>query len=400
MNNAMGIKAPGVWFRQSEDEGDREIASNAPEVLDKYHGQATGLFSGDECFAGLMPSQGTETCAVVEYLFSLETLLSILGNPQLGDRLEKIAFNALPAPFKPDMRGRQYVQQANQPVARVSEDRIYTTNGEDANLYGLETNYGCCTANMHQGWPKFAAHLWMKNPGSGLVAVAYAPSSVLSEIGGARVRIDLETEYPFSEILTFRISTDRAVRFPLKLRIPAWTSNATAVIGTDEPITATAGEFLLIDREWADSTELVVRFPMTVDVERRFNGAATVSRGPLVYSLQIKEDWRRLRGENPYADWEVLPASPWNYALEMDVQDPGKTAVFESRPLSGNPFRSENAPVAIRVRGRRLPDWKLKDNAAAPPPVSPVGSTEALEELLLIPYGAAKLRITEFPILR
>ena len=53
---------------------------------------------------------------------------------------------------------------------------MLTTNGPESNLYGLEPNFGCCTANMHQGWPKFAAHLWMKTPDEGIVAAAYAPS--------------------------------------------------------------------------------------------------------------------------------------------------------------------------------------------------------------------------------
>ncbi|MDA2931337.1 glycoside hydrolase family 127 protein, partial [Acidobacteria bacterium AH-259-O06] len=146
VNNAMGVKAPAVWYRQSGDDFDRQTAFEALRALDRYHGQATGLFTGDECFAGRMPSQGTELCAVVEYMYSLEWLLQVVGDPSFGDRLERIAFNALPAQIKPDWWARQYVQQANQVVARVSEDRIYTTNGPEANVFGLDTNYGCCTA--------------------------------------------------------------------------------------------------------------------------------------------------------------------------------------------------------------------------------------------------------------
>jgi len=46
-----------------------------------------------------------------------------------------------------------------------------------------------------------------------------------------------------------------------------------------------------------------------------------------------------------------------------------------------------------------VPDWTLVRNAAAPPPQSPVKSSQPLETITLIPYGAAKLRITEFPVL-
>ena len=42
-------------------------------TVNTYHGQVTGIFTGDEVLAGKNPSQGTELCAVVEYMFSLET---------------------------------------------------------------------------------------------------------------------------------------------------------------------------------------------------------------------------------------------------------------------------------------------------------------------------------------
>ena len=165
VNNAMAIKAAGVWYRQSGDPADRAAVDVMIDTLDRYHGQVTGVFTGDEHLAGTSPSQGTELCAVVEYMYSLEVLLAILGDPAHADRLERIAYNALPATFSPDMWAHQYDQQVNQVVCRVVEDRIYTSNGPDANIFGLEPHFGCCTANMHQGWPKFAAHLWMRSPG-------------------------------------------------------------------------------------------------------------------------------------------------------------------------------------------------------------------------------------------
>ena len=174
VNNAMAVKSSGVWYRQSKDDGDRQSVYQTIETLDTYHGQATGVFSGDEHYAGKNPSQGTELCAVNEYLFSLEVLLPILGDPLLADRLERIAFNALPATFSPDMWAHQYDQQANQVLCRIAEDRVYTTNGPDANIFGLEPNFGCCTANLSQGWPKFAASMWMQTAGDGLAALAYA----------------------------------------------------------------------------------------------------------------------------------------------------------------------------------------------------------------------------------
>ena len=70
------------------------------DLLDKHHGQATGIFTCDEHLAGRSTSQGTELCTVVEAMYSLEALSAVTGDARLGDRLEKLAFNALPATFK------------------------------------------------------------------------------------------------------------------------------------------------------------------------------------------------------------------------------------------------------------------------------------------------------------
>ena len=166
VNNGMGLKAAPLWWSITGDRRDRDSLYQMLQALDRYHGQPEGIFSSDEHYAGRDPSQGTELCAVVEAMFSLELDTAILGDPALGDRLERIAYNALPATLTPDLWAHQYDQQANQVLCSLSKRR-WETNGPESNLFGLEPNFGCCTANMHQGWPKLVASLWMATPRPG-----------------------------------------------------------------------------------------------------------------------------------------------------------------------------------------------------------------------------------------
>ena len=399
VNLAMALKAYGVWARQSGDPTDRSAPLRMLAMLDRHHGQATGMYSCDEHLAGRSPSQGSELCAVVEAIYSLEVLLSTIGEPALADRLERLAYNALPATMTPDMWAHQYDQQVNQVVCRVSDEHVWTSNGPESNVYGLQPNYGCCTANLHQAWPKYVAHLWMRTPDDGLAAIAYGPCAVRTTVRGLAVEVDVETEYPFDGAIRVTVRTAEPISFPLHLRVPGWAAGARLGLPEGEPNAVEPGTFALVDREWRGASRLTLDLPLPIRAERRFNGAVALSRGPLLLALRIGEAWRQIGGDLPAADWEVLPTTPWAYALDLDPADPASSLAAERRPLVGGPFSPDTSPLVVRAHGRRVPGWDLERGAAAPPPPSPVRSEEPLEALTLLPYGATGLRLGEIPVL-
>jgi len=398
VNNAMAMKAAAVWWLVTGDAGDRASLYKMLDALDRYHGQANGIFSADEHYAGRDPSQGTELCAVVEAMFSLEQDLSILGDAAFGDRLEKIAYNALPATLSPDLWSHQYDQQVNQIMCSLSNHR-WATNGPESNIFGLEPNFGCCTANMHQGWPKLAANLWMATNDGGVAAVVYGPSEATATVrGGISVRIQEQTGYPFRETVSLTVRPERTAAFPLALRIPSWAEAATVTINGTAVQGVKAGEFLRIERQWSAGDRVELRFPMNVRLSSWYNQSVAVERGPLVYSLRVGESWHKLKQTGPSADWEVYPTSPWNYGLVVDPRNPSGFTLKE-RPLARQPFTAMDAPVEITAKARRVPQWGLVDDSPGPVPVSPVTSRRPEETVTLVPYGAARLRITAFPYL-
>lgn len=405
VNLAMAVKAYALSYLSSKNPGDRLFVSRMLAVLDQYHGQATGMFSADECLAGLSPVQGTELCAVVEMMYSLEQVAAITGDPAYVDRLEKITFNALPASISPDMWSHQYDQQVNQVQCVVNPDFQWGTNEGESNLFGLEPNFGCCTANLHQGWPKFAASLWMSAPEEGVAAVAYAPCSFAFKPHGVPVSVLTETDYPFRDTIRLTVKADKAVRFPMLLRVPGWAVGASLVVGKGPKTALKPGEYFRLEREWSGVETVALHFPMKPRVSRRFNEAIVLERGPLLYSLAIGEKWTRIHEDKPlrelpHGDYELRPTMPWNYGLILDEAHPESSVTFKETPVGEIPFALPGGGVTAQAKGRLLPAWQLAHGSAADVPKGPLASTEPVAALTLQPYGCLRLRITEFPHLK
>jgi hypothetical protein len=390
VNNAQALKVSPIWSVISGSAEDRAAFHRQIDALDRYHGLPIGLYSADEHLAGRSPSQGLELCAIVEALYSLEHALAITGDPAIADRIERIAYNALPATLTDDMWAHQYDQQPNQ--IRCSRAKgPWTTNGPEANLFGLEPHFGCCTANFHQGWPRLTASLWMASDDGGLVAAIHAPCEVTTAVGDVPVRVREETDYPFRESIVIHVDPARPARFPIHLRIPGWAQTVAIRVNGAAAPEPKPGSFARIERDWKAGDRIDIALTSVARAVAGFNGARTVEQGPLVFALPVAERWEKWRPRGLTADWQVHPAGSWAYGLPPDAR-------FQrvERPVGPVPFSRRDPPVALVTEGRPLSNWPEVDGSAAPPPEVAVAQGPA-ERLVLIPYGAPKLRVAAFP---
>ena len=325
VNVPQALKMPAVYSQRSKNDADRRAYALGLGHLLRDHGLACGIQSGTEFLAGSSPTQGIELCSIVERMLSDETALRILGDAAIGDNLEMVAFNALPAATTRSFCQHVYYTLANN-VTAPRGGLGFNQDYGDARTPAPRSGFPCCCYNMHMGWPKLVQNSWAATPTGGVAALVYVPSrATLNVAGGTSVTWTQETNYPFEDEIRFGLTAAAKVRFPLLLRIPAWCKAPVLLVnGQPAGVPAAPGTFASISREWSPGDQVTLRLPMTVDLLAGVNHSVVVRRGPLIYSLGIQEDWQVLEPgpRKGFESFAVTPLSGWNYALEVDAGNP------------------------------------------------------------------------------
>jgi hypothetical protein len=397
------LKFPALYGQLNHSPLYQQATQKGITHLLRDHGLAGIIASGTEFLSGRSSFQGVETCTVVEWMQSMETASRIIHDAGLGDQLEKIAFNTLPAQFSRDIKLHLYYTQPNQLFCKHGNSG-FDEDYDGGILLSPYSGMGCCRYNMHMGWPYFVKNSWASTPDRGLAVIAYAPVEVNAFVAnGIAVRLNVETSYPFEEQIRIGVNPAKAAAFPLKLRIPGWCNAPEILVNGTRVSGVKTGSIFTLNRAWKKGDQVILNFPMKISFSDQVNGAVTVARGPLVYGLKIDAAYS-IRKEHPvkgFFDYEVKPASDWNYALVIDRARPDQSVTVSKKAMPENPFEQSVTPVTLRVKARRLPSWKVADNEmhAEEVPDSPVSTDEQLEEVTLTPYGSENIRISNFPVI-
>eukprot|EP01063_Lacrimia_lanifica_P030212 TRINITY_DN4769_c0_g1_i4.p1 TRINITY_DN4769_c0_g1~~TRINITY_DN4769_c0_g1_i4.p1 ORF type:complete len:683 (+),score=140.34 TRINITY_DN4769_c0_g1_i4:3314-5362(+) len=377
-----------------------DLSARRMKKLDALNGLPTGMFNGDEYLPtnnSRHPSRGIELCGVVEAMYSYNLMYSVHGNTAFADRAELVAFNALPAtwasPRGGDMWAHQYLQAVNEINAKIVPDHLWETDGPASEMYGLEPNFGCCTANFNQGWPKFASHAFYTTADGAVVVALLVPAAGTTPAGDV---VDVDTDYPFRDDVTITVAPGpKRARVDVLIRIPGWADAATL----DGVLVRANGTH--VKKTVTQATTFHLALNPTVRVSEWFNGAVAVRRGALLYSLPIKAAFTLY--QTHYADsndYFADPASPWGFALDVNLTLPAASLQFVTfDDGSPAPWNHTAWAVGIEATVRPVP-WGVVKNSADAPPASPAcvtGKCGAPLHVLLVPHGGTDLRMGELP---
>ncbi|KAL1745004.1 hypothetical protein HDZ31DRAFT_82266 [Schizophyllum fasciatum] len=428
LNKNAALKSEALTWRMTGDDSDKQSTLDRIDMLYKYHGRASGTFSADEHLGGLNPARGTELCTVVEQLFSLAIVYATFGGNDIADRVERLAYNALPA-------GIMYDFWFNQIWAKEMDPKPFGANGPRSNIFGFEpipadailsrlsaaryaTNLRNLVVNHGQGAPKYWGHaFFIDNSDNSLVHALLGPSTLNTTLGNdTDVQVTVDTLYPFGNVLKYSVTA--SAPFDFKIRVPSWakTDGSTISVGGGEvkPLEVDSGTSLYKVKIQKGSTDIVVVLDMQVGVEKRLNDAVAVSRGPLNYALeltyntttteglrcarQLYTSERPIQTDNHTVDNILLPTSDWALAINPDtitVHDNSN----KTDALPTYTWQPGNQPVSMTVQACTI-EWEIVNGTASAPPPSPNACTGDVFEARLLPFGASQLRLGEIPVMQ
>ena len=407
VNVGMGIKMPAIQYQIKNDPYFLNSLRTGFKDLMTLHGLPHGMFSGDEDIHGNDPVQGTELCATVEAMYSLEQIISITGETHYMDALERMTFNALPAQTTEDFYHRQYFGIANQvEVKKGIYNFSLPFSRKMNNVYGPFAGYTCCTANMHQGWPKYISHLWYATTDGGVAALVYGPNKLQTTLpNGVGLTIDEQTQYPFEDQIKFIVQPSKSSEFPIEFRVPIWCKEAIIHVNGKEIKREKGGQIVRIKRTWNKNDQVDLFFPNEITTKNWAKNSRSIEKGALIYALKIKEEVTKQMHPQEGEYLEIMPKSDWNFGLlKTTITNPIPNTSFHTVPFPKDfKWNSMSSPFEITTLGKKIPDWKTQDGVAHQPITTRTGVYEGSvnkesETIRLIPFGFTRLRVVAFPV--
>ncbi len=424
VNVAQCFREPATWFMQSGDSAGLQATYNDFYLIRRRYGQVPGgMFGADEnARPGYTdPRQAVETCGMVEQMASDELLTGMTGDPMWADNCEDVAFNTYPAALTADLKGLRYLTAPNM---AMSDIRNHSPGIENEGPYLMMNPFSsrCCQHNHTQGWPYYNEHLWMATPDNGLAAILYNSCEVTAKTGrGESVTLTETTRYPFSDRILIVVSAAKPSEFPLWLRIPGWCAKASVKVN-GQPVKAEleGASYARLMRKWKMGDSVELDLPMTPVIRNwpANKNSVSIYYGPLSFSLDIPEYYKRMdsrnsaisearwqQGADPsqWPSYEIFPLANWNYGMVLN----GRPAEQQFRvirrpwPESDFPFTREGTPLMLEAKGRLIPFWTLDNHGLCDTlPPSPVSVNTPEQPIGLIPMGAARLRISAFPVVQ
>jgi len=229
-------------------------------------------------------------------------LMRVTGDSTYGDRMETVLYNTIlgARPIRPDGVSFYY---------------------SDYNMDATKADYGekwpCCSGTFPQLTADYGISSYLRSP-QGVYVNLFVPSRVTWKQGSARVSLTQETQYPNVGETALKLKMDRAQRFTVALRVPAWAGRQTRlqVNGRDAGVAVEPGSWAKVDREWKDGdrVEFSIDMPLRlVPIDPQHPDVVALLRGPVAL-FAIDPGARKVTKAQMLAAQRVGDSGDWEVA--------------------------------------------------------------------------------------
>jgi len=255
----------------------------------------------DEGFgrAYLLPNEKAycETCANIAFLFWNYRMNMLHGSAEFADLVELTLFNA-------GISGVSF-----------SGDHFFYRNPLKSNGKRHRSPWfepGCCPSNIARFLPHVGNYIYGKDS-EGIYINQFIANQADIDLNGNKIKITIETDYPWEGSITIKIYPDKSQKFKLNIRVPGWfrgnpvpgnlyryksakvdKGESAQLKLNNSPIIYSISEsgYITLDRQWDIKDEIEIHFAMPVKKikshpEIKSNaGKIALQRGPVNFCLE------------------------------------------------------------------------------------------------------------------
>ncbi|HEY1904025.1 MAG TPA: beta-L-arabinofuranosidase domain-containing protein [Terracidiphilus sp.] len=227
-------------------------------------------------------------------------LMRVTGDSTYGDSMEAVLYNTI---------------LGARPIRSDGISFYYSDYNMDARKVYYEEKWPCCSGTFPQLTADYGISSYFRAP-KGIYVNLYVPSRVSWRQGNARVTLTQQTSYPAMGETALHLKMDRAERFTIALRVPAWAGKQTTVRVNGKPtgMALLPGTWAEVDREWKDGdrVELSIDMPLRLKpLDTEHANLVALLRGPVALfaiepGAKTMTQRQMLQAQQVgSADWEV-----------------------------------------------------------------------------------------------
>lgn len=230
-----------------------------------------------------------ETCASVGLCFWGRRMLKLHHSAEIYDVMERAMYNGVLSGLSLDGGSYFYVNMLHCKLG-VTDYRE-----DEKHVIPYRSKWfkcACCPSNILRLIENIEPYLFSAEQDT-LYIDGYASARLDLENESTNLRLDIDTNYPYSGKIKLKFTAKSPKRFKIALRIPLWCKQYTLLIkGEKIDNTVNPDGYIILERVWDSSDEI----ELLLDLNTRYmkannnvwdlNGKAALLRGPLVYCVE------------------------------------------------------------------------------------------------------------------